>query len=146
MQQFVVPQFIDVEDKIIGPLTVRQFIIMMTGAFVLFLEFRLSDFGLFVFEGLITLFLVALFAFFKVNGMPFHFFLINFVTTLQRPKIRTWQRVVLDNDLKESLHQPVATNNDSNVIPTKAPLHRSRLQEMALVVDTGGAYRPEDNE
>ena len=27
MQQFVVPQFIDVEDKIIGSITVRQFII-----------------------------------------------------------------------------------------------------------------------
>ncbi|KKS92044.1 MAG: hypothetical protein UV69_C0039G0006, partial [Parcubacteria group bacterium GW2011_GWE2_43_12] len=33
MQQFVVPQFIDVEDKIIGPITVRQFIIIMVGGF-----------------------------------------------------------------------------------------------------------------
>jgi len=79
MQQFVVPQFIDVEDKIIGPLTVRQFIIIIAGGFMLFLEFRLADFGLFILEGLVTIFIVALFAFFKVNGMPFHFFLVNFM-------------------------------------------------------------------
>jgi hypothetical protein len=29
MQQFVVPQFIDVEDKIIGPISVRQFLTLM---------------------------------------------------------------------------------------------------------------------
>ena len=29
MDQFVVPQFIDAEDKIFGPLTARQFIIVM---------------------------------------------------------------------------------------------------------------------
>ena len=29
MEQFVVPQFIDAEDKILGPLTGRQFVIML---------------------------------------------------------------------------------------------------------------------
>ena len=31
MQMFTVPQFIDVEDKIIGPITTRQFIICLVG-------------------------------------------------------------------------------------------------------------------
>ena len=29
MDRFVVPQFIDVEDKIFGPVTVRQFLILL---------------------------------------------------------------------------------------------------------------------
>lgn len=144
MQQFVVPQFIDVEDKIIGPLTVRQFIIMMVGGFLIFLEFRLADFSLFIFEALITAFLVVLFAFFKVNGMPFHFFLINFITTINRPKIRTWQRNIQLYELKQALHQPIPTHKDKE-IPIKPALHHSRLQELSLVVDTGGAYKPEED-
>lgn len=144
MQQFVVPQFIDVEDKIIGPLTVRQFIIMMVGGFFLFLEFRLADFGLFILEGLVTLFLVALFAFFKVNGMPFHFFFVNFVATINKPKIRTWQKTTPLFELKDSLHQPVITHKDE-AIPTKPGLHKSRLTELSLVVDTGGAYKPDED-
>ena len=49
MQQFVIPQFIDVEDKIIGPITVRQFIIMLAGGGLVFISYKLSDFTLFLF-------------------------------------------------------------------------------------------------
>ena len=145
MQQFVVPQFIDVEDKIIGPLTIRQFIIMMVGGFFIFLEFRLADFGLFILEGVVTAFLVVLFAFFKVNGMPFHFFFVNFFSTINKPKIRTWQKQIPEFELKASLHQPIITHKESP-ITTKPALHRSRLAELSLEVDTGGAYKAEDYE
>ena len=50
MQQFVVPQFIDVEDKVIGPVTVRQFLILLVGGGVLFIAYRLSDFTLFLID------------------------------------------------------------------------------------------------
>lgn len=144
MQQFVVPQFIDVEDKIIGPITVRQFIIIMIGGFLIFLEFRLADFGLFILEGLLTLFLIALFAFFKVNGMPFHFFFVNFIATLNKPKIRTWQKQTPEFELKQALHQPIVTHKGQDV-PVKASLHKSRLTQLALEVDTGGAYQAEED-
>jgi hypothetical protein len=143
MQQFVVPQFIDVEDKIIGPLTVRQFIIMMVGGFFIFIEFRLADLGLFIFEAIVTAFLVALFAFFKVNGMPFHFFLLNFIATLNRPKIRVWQKVITQAELKDAMHRAVVVHK-KEALPTKPPLYKSRLQELALEVDTGGSYKAEE--
>jgi hypothetical protein len=142
MQQFVVPQFIDVEDKIIGPLTVRQFIIMLVGGFMLFLEFKFADFGLFILEALVSAFLVVLFAFMKVNGMPFHFFLSNFISTLFRPKVRVWQK---QTDLSDVA--PVrghASVTMPTVFTAKPSLPPSRLQELSLMVDTGGAYKPED--
>lgn len=40
MQQFLVPQFIDVENKIIGPLTVRQFVIFLIAAGFIFLVLK----------------------------------------------------------------------------------------------------------
>ena len=39
-QQFVVPQFLDVETKIIGPVTMRQFLILLTTLLIEFLIYR----------------------------------------------------------------------------------------------------------
>lgn len=143
MQQFVVPQFIDVEDKIFGPLAVRQFVILMAGGMLTFLEYKLADFTLFVFEALFTLGLTAIFAFAKVNGMPFHYFLLNLIVTVRRPRVRVWQKSVDRAELKTSAVEPVVV---AQAAPAshKPPLTRSRLQELTLVVDTGGAYVPED--
>lgn len=38
--QFSVPQFTEVEDKIIGPLTLRQFLILLVGGVIIFVLFR----------------------------------------------------------------------------------------------------------
>ena len=45
MQQFTVPQFIDVEDKIIGPITTRQFVIMLAGFTLIGISYKLFDFS-----------------------------------------------------------------------------------------------------
>lgn len=81
MQQFVVPQFIDVEDKIFGPITTRQFVIMLVAGIIIFLAFRFGDFALFVFTLAVVGGIALLFAFVKVNGQQFHYFLLNLVQT-----------------------------------------------------------------
>ncbi len=143
MQQFVVPQFIDIEDKIFGPLSVRQFIILMAGALILFLEYSLADFALFILEGVFTMALVGIFGFAKVNGMPFHFFMLNLLQTMKRPRIRLWQKSIDEREFKEDMHGPMVV---AKAAPAshKPVLQQSRLTELTLVVDTGGAYTPED--
>lgn len=143
MQQFVVPQFIDVEDKIFGPLAVRQFAILMAGGLTVFLEYKLADFTLFVFEAVFTLGFALIFAFAKVNGAPFHYFLLNLVLTIKRPRIRVWQKTADTAELKENLAKPVTV---AQAAPSshKPSLQRSRLTELTLVVDTGGAYQGEE--
>jgi hypothetical protein len=46
--RFQVPQFIDVEDKLVGPLTLKQFIIYVLAAMLLVPVFLLSDLQLFL--------------------------------------------------------------------------------------------------
>ncbi len=77
MQQFTVPQFIDVEDKIIGPVTTRQFIIMLSGALLIAVCYKLFDFSLFVTVSILIILIFGTFAFIKVNGRPFHLFILN---------------------------------------------------------------------
>ena len=77
--RFQLPQFIETETKLVGPLTLRQFLWVAGGAaiiFFLFMTLQLS-FLFFVFALPIAAIFLAL-AFLKVEGMP----LINYVAYL----------------------------------------------------------------
>lgn len=139
MQQFTVPQFIDVEDKIIGPLTVRQFVIILAAAIVVGISYKLFDFTLFLLITVIMLILTAVFAFVKINGRPFHFFMLNAFQTIRRPGVRVWNN-------RLSVAKTVEVNIDTKPKDTP-PMHKvykeSRLAELSLIVDTKGRYQGE---
>ena len=141
MQQFIVPQFIDVEDKIIGHITTRQFIILLAGFLVIGLAYKIFDFTLFVTFGLLVLAITALFAFFKINGRPFHYFILNLFQTLKRPKLRIWYFMAdgFDYKIEKANLAPAA-----KIAPEKH-YTASRLAELSLIVDTRGAYRGENS-
>ena len=141
MHQFVVPQFLDVENKIIGPLTVRQFIIFLVGAGLIFIVFKLASFWAAAIEGVLIFSLTGTFAFLKINGRPFHFFLLNLIQTLRRPGLKVWNKQVFAESVKEEKIPVVAKSN-----LVKKHLTATRLSELSLVVDTGGAYREEIEE
>ena len=141
--QFVVPQFIEVEDKILGPLTVRQFIIILVDFGVVFLFYKIFDFALFVLAGLPLLAFGFVLAFVKINGQPFHYFLLNLGQTLRRPALRVWNKELNDAELKMFIEAPKPTV--TTPIPRKAAPAASRLAELSLVVNTGGVYQPEQD-
>ncbi len=145
MQQFTVPQFIDVEDKIIGPITVRQFIIILAAFLMAVAVYRIFTFSAFlVISGLIFL-VAAVFSFYRVNGMPFHFFVLNFFQTLQRPTLRIW------NHLVGKIETEFINENEIKEVEEKLKRHEkrlgsSRLAELSLIVDTSGAYKGEEED
>lgn len=138
MQQFVVPQFIDVEDKVIGPITVRQFIILLIAGGVEFLAWKFSDFTLFLFLTLVNAAFTILFAFIKINGRPVHFFILNFIQTSKRPWLRLWYKEFSPRELRFTMDKkevPLPTTP-----PKKHLVGATRLAELSLIVDTGGVY------
>lgn len=142
MQQFVVPQFIEVEDKIFGPITTRQFIILLAAGLMIFVSFRVFDTALFaLIAGVIGIITIA-FAFIKVNGQVFHLFLINIIQTLKRPAIRVWHKDYTNAELemfrKEGMDQEVPES------VTKKIVRKQHIRDLSLVVNTGGYYRPDD--
>ena len=92
LTHFLVPQFIDVESKVIGPITTRQFLIMMVAGMLDFIFYKLFYFNTFLVIAIVVTGLFAIVAFVKINGMPFHFFFLNLVQTLKRKKLRIWQK------------------------------------------------------
>lgn len=141
-EQYVVPQFIDSEDKIFGPVTARQFIILMLVGLVEFLLFKLLSFIMFLVIGVPLLCLGGMVAFTKINGQPFHFFILNLVQTMKKPRLRVWDKTVTDAQLRDYIIKPpplVLTR-----FQHKASIGTSRIEELTLVVNTGGVYKPEE--
>jgi hypothetical protein len=145
MQMFTVPQFIDVEDKIIGPMTTRQFIISLVGIGILVPAWKFLNLGYFVAVGLLDLLVFGSFAFIKINGRPFHYFVLNLIQTSKKPRLRVWNH---KNQLKDLLSDEDMRSQESQKVPKLAPAKlrpaTSRLKELSLIVDTKGVYKGEE--
>ena len=142
--KFIVPQFIDNEDKILGPVTVRQFVLSLAGAFALFLEFRIFTIAVFIPLALITVGIVGAFGFIKVNGQPFHIFFLNFIQTLIRPPVRVWDKNPTDAELRLFVRPQTVPEPETGPVRKERP-GSTRLRDLSLTVNTGGVYVPEDD-
>ena len=144
-EQFVVPQFLDVEAKIIGPITGRQFVILLVTILAEFIIYSIFLNLLFmILFGVPVLAFGIIFAFARVNGQPFHYIVLNMVQTLRRPGLRVWDKTLTDSEVKSRIKKPV--EEVVVVVPQKRSLERSKLSELSLVINTGGVYQPEDDE
>ncbi len=93
MQQFQVPQFIEVEDKIFGPLTTKQFFYLLGGGGITFLLYLFIDtFIVFMIFAAPVVALAVSLAFVKVNGRPFLDMVANFFGYISKPRLFLWQK------------------------------------------------------
>ncbi len=142
--QFIVPQFIDVEDKILGPISVRQFIIVIVGVIGIFASYQLFArlaglFPLFLGMSFLILIGIILFAFLRVNGRPFHLFVLNVIQSIKNPRMRIWNNQAVTERLQYRQEPPPPP-----APPVKQPLSQTKLARLSLLVDTGGAFHDDD--
>jgi len=69
--KFQVPQFIEVEDKIFGPLTLKQFIYLAGAGGVVFMLWRILPIFIAIIAATPIITLAIALAFYKVNKRPF---------------------------------------------------------------------------
>jgi len=130
MSTFQVPQFIDIEDKIIGPLSLRQFLILVGTAALVFLSFKVLEVWLWIIVGgLIGALGIAL-AFLKINGQNFSRVAVNFLKYMINPRLYVWQRSGENKVLIKQ--QPKIIKKEET---EKKRLSPSELGEMAKKLD-----------
>lgn len=83
--QFQVPQFIETEDKIIGPLTIKQFLYLAVAGLLVFLSFFILQTWLWLMVTVVFGTIALAMAFVQVNGRPMLFFAINAFTYVWEP-------------------------------------------------------------
>ena len=126
--RFEVPQFIDVEDKIFGPFTFKQFLYLAGGAGIIYVLWTLLP----VFIAILLILPVAALAlaltFYKVNGKPFIQVIESYIKFNAQNKLYLWKK----NERKKQ-HSPVV---ETPVNPETAPrLSGSRLKDIAWSLD-----------
>ncbi len=128
MSQFQVPQFIDVEDKIFGPLTLKQFVYVAGGAGLSFVLWKtLASFVALPLIGIVAGLSIAL-AFFKINNRPFVIILEAAFMFVTHSRLYLWQ-----TNRKRSKKQEKAA---ADTAPVNVPdLSNHKLKSLAWSLD-----------
>jgi hypothetical protein len=132
--RFQVPQFIEVEDKIFGPYTLKQFIYMAGG---LGISFVIFEFVPLIIAAPIILIIVAFsaaLAFYKVNQKPFIFVVEAGVKYFLSTKLYIWKKEDRRPEPKTLTEQTdAAKRNYASVMVPK--LSDSKLKDLTWSLD-----------
>lgn len=90
--RYQTPQFIDIKAKIVGPLTLKQFLYLAFGGGILIFLFVVFKFFVFLVLGIPVAALSAALAFLTVNGQPFDRLLVKGIKFLFKPKKYVWKK------------------------------------------------------
>jgi hypothetical protein len=90
--RFEVPQFIEIEDKIFGPFTWKQFVYLAGGVGLGVVMFFTMPLFVFVLIGVPVGALSALLAFYPVNNRPFSSFLESMVFFYKNNRVYYWRK------------------------------------------------------
>ncbi|MBU6323648.1 PrgI family protein [Patescibacteria group bacterium] len=130
--EYQVPQFIEVEDKIFGPFTFKQFVYLAggAGAAAIALLYLPLVFG--VLLAIPVAALGAALAFYKMNGKPFIDILeaaFNYVTS---KKLYLWRKEAKTARPAEAVRSSAARDALAGKV---APLTRGKLRDLAWSLD-----------
>jgi hypothetical protein len=126
--QFRVPQFIDIEDKIFGPFSFKQFVYMAGGAGIAFVAYKILPL---FFAALIIIPVLALsgaLTFYKVNNKPFIFILESSIRYFFQSKLYIWKKEKKKIVKKETEKAPEV----ASLIPR---LSQSKLKDISWSLD-----------
>ncbi len=128
--QFRVPQFIDVEDKIFGPFSFRQFVYLVGGAGISFILYKILPLLIAIIFILPVLGLSLALTFAKVNNKPFINALESYLSYASQSKLYVWKKRTRETKSKDSgIPIPPAVNT---YIPK---LSESKLKDMSWSLD-----------
>ena len=129
MRQFQVPQFIDVEDKIFGPLTWKQFAYLLVGGLITWLTYKVFPKVVFMLIGMpIGGFALAL-AFYKPNNRPFILMVRNALKFFSGPRLYLWKKIKA-----KKIHKQEEITKETKILETPG-LTESKLKELAWSLD-----------
>ncbi len=130
--QYQVPQFIELEDRIIGPLTLKQFLYLAFAGALLFVFWFLFAFYIWIIVALPITALAAAFAFLKINDRPFVYFFLAFIKYFTNPKL-----YIFSATPQEAPKEPAPEEKTEIPQPQEKKLTTSKLKELALNLDIG---------
>ncbi|MAF79811.1 hypothetical protein CL629_01900 [bacterium] len=119
MPTFQVPQFIEQKSKIVGPLTLKQFLYIGGAAAISLISYYTFTYFLWVIISLVVGAAAIAFAFVKINGREFSHVITAGFGYIWKPKTYTWKREVVKDQ----------TIDTSSLEKLQAARKQAQLQE-----------------
>lgn len=135
MAEFQVPQFIEEKAKIVGPLTISQFLYVAGAGGISILAFYVLSFTLWIMLSMIVVGAALALAFVKINGEDLPSVLFSAFSYIWKPRRYTWQRAMEQTTLDTSDLEKIKTLRENISIQDK-------IKSIALSITTGGLLRP----
>lgn len=131
--KYQVPQFIEVEDKIFGPFTFKQFAYLAGGAGPAFLCYRLLPSIIGIVVAIPFAAFGAALAFYKVNGRPFVEVLQSAFEYITKNRLYIWKK----EEKKPKTEKEIEEKNIQSLMPgSMVPkLSDSKLKELSWSLD-----------
>jgi len=141
-----IPQNVDKEDKLVGPLTLKQFLYLLGGSAFIFVTYQYHIQGYLFFAEFIAISFVwaamaVSLAFAKINGRPFVTFVATALTYATAPKRRLWHR---DNILPPTVRVGSRRRSEPSATSATKDTSQSRIEQLAHILDTGGRINTEN--
>ncbi len=129
--RFQVPQFIDIEDKIFGPFTFKQFVYLAGGAGASYAIYRLLPIYIAVLLILPILGCALALTFYKVNGKPFVEILQAWFIYTFKSKLFIWKQRKIEKAKKVEEEKKPEVHPMGNI----PKLTESRLSDLSWSLD-----------
>lgn len=141
MKQFQVPQFITVEDKVIGPLTIKQAVFVLGGLVVIALARLVFIPLLFYPIALVIAATAAALAFLKIGDIPFPTVVKNGFWYSMHPHVYIWKK-----EHQKNAEPRKATEPAQVTINATPKLSESRLSDLAWSLNIKEKFRDSDED
>jgi len=131
--QFQIPQFTEIEDKVIGPLTIKQFLYLLAGVLVIFILFKTLNFFVFIILAIPVAAISFALAFIRINHQPLASTMKNFFRFVKKPDFYIWKK---PEPQKTKEEKPLLEIIKKEPINRKEKLiHREKLQEIGWRIE-----------
>lgn len=126
---FNVPQFIDIEDRIVGPLTAKQLGWLALGGVILLVLFNFLDTSAFVISFVIVGGVFGALAFYKPYNVSLISFIGSSISFVFRPRIYIWKRA------SENIRVEKKIKTKAKPTSRKKTLDSQKIEEISRRLD-----------
>lgn len=133
--QFKVPQFLEIEDKIFGPFTFKEFVYLAGGAGLCFILYKLLGLVL----GSVPILAVAGFSlaltFYRPNDKPFLNMIEAGFNYFTKDKLYIWKRRTNKASGNRQTEQDAEEENKRKLLENRSRLSGNKLRDLAWSLD-----------
>jgi hypothetical protein len=138
--EFTVPQFIEKEAKIVGPLTFKQFLFVGTAGAICMISYFILPMFVFILLCLVLLGGAGMLALYKKEGIPLYMVVSKSIFYLFKPKVYLWKKKnvpikmikISDTKKKEQEEAQEIQNKGPQLKVTKS----SKLNDLLTQIET----------